>query len=96
MFSRTIPRMVALLRFRRGRALCGTQTSSLLLRISAGASPEVGSKTVSSVSIPFRDLSTGSGIPVALLLVAGETAEKADAVLTIEAMTRAVESFMVE
>jgi hypothetical protein len=55
----------------------------------------VGSKTVSSLSIPMRDLSIGSEFPVAGSIGLGEAAEKAEAVLTIEARTRAVESFMV-
>jgi len=44
MFSRTILRMPADFRLRRGRARCFTHTPSLLLRETAGESPEVGSK----------------------------------------------------
>ena len=52
----------------------------------------VGSKADSSLSIPRMDLSTTSGLPTDL---PGATAEKAEAALTKEARTRAVQNFMV-
>ena len=65
-----------------------------MLRIRAGFSPPVGSK-VPSASMPFMDLSTGSGFPVAAPLEEGATAEKAEAVLKNEARIRAAENFIV-
>jgi hypothetical protein len=62
----------------------------------AGESPVVGSNVASSLSIPRKDLSTGSGLPVAAPPEGGATAEKAEAALTIEARIRAVENFMVK
>jgi hypothetical protein len=67
----------------------------LLLRIRAGLSPVVGSKVDSSLSIPRKDLSIGSGLLVDAPAEEGATAEKAEAPLTKEARTRAVENFMV-
>ena len=49
----------------------------------------------SAESIPRIDLSTGSGLPVAALDEDGATAEKAAALFTREANTRAIESFMI-
>ena len=74
---------------------CETQTLSLLLRVTAGFSPAVGSKVPSSLSIPRMVLSTGSGLPVAAPEEAGATAEKAATPLTREARIRAVQNFMV-
>lgn len=71
----------------------GTHTSSLLLRVKAGFSPEVGSKTLGSASTPWRVLSTD------MILAAddlGATAEKAEALAVKEAMNRVAErNFMV-
>jgi hypothetical protein len=57
----------------------------------AGFSPAVGSKVALSLSIPFMDLSTGSGFPVADDVEDGATAEKADTGLVSEARTIAAE-----
>ena len=55
---------------------CWTHTSSLLLRVTAGVSPSVGSKAVASTS--FMVLSIMSPDAADVLLLLGATAEKAD------------------
>lgn len=62
----------------------------------AGFSPSVGSKVDSSPSIPLRDLSIGSGLPVDAPEEDGATAEKAEAAVTKVVRIRALESFMVD
>jgi hypothetical protein len=59
--------------------------------VRAGLSPPVGSNIDSSLSIPRKDLSTGSGLPVAAVFEDGATAEKADTELVNEARRRAAE-----
>lgn len=73
----------------------GTHTWSLLLRMRAGLSPSVGSNVFGSLSIPFIDRSTGSGLPVADNDDVGATAEKAAALLMNEAKIMAALNFIV-
>jgi hypothetical protein len=72
---------------------CGTQTSSLLLRVKAGFSPEVGSKTSASASTFLRVLSIE---PVLAADDFGATAENAEALAVKDAMNKVAErNFMV-